>query len=374
MTFKAASKGPVVLYLRAIVMRDTRTLLATVAGCAVAALIATYQFSVLASFLSAANVAARYVDGQVWVMAHGVPAFDFAYAIERDYRGSLQRFFPGATSREVVSGFGLWNAPSGAKSTLAVVGVEDYPLHRRSFVFDRSDASQLEIDPGVSIAQAPVLPEIGLTRFVEAYPTDELATFLGSPYVVMHLSDARRALQLDAQYVTFLVIDTPNSDRLSQQIDVAQAHFPELSILHRDDFYQRSAIYWLVKTGAGAAIALSSILAALIMLLFLVSGISRFAQRYHEDFLTLIGLGYDTRYIGTVLAVVALSFALLAMVVASASLPAVIVMTEAIVPWVEYQAVSILFGVILALLAAFTAYRGARNQVRSLNLEEVFRS
>ena len=40
MTFKAASKGPVVLYLRAIVMRDTRTLLATVAGCAVAALIA----------------------------------------------------------------------------------------------------------------------------------------------------------------------------------------------------------------------------------------------------------------------------------------------------------------------------------------------
>ena len=191
-----------------------------------AALIATYQFSVLASFLSAANVAARYVDGQVWVMARGVPAFDFAYAIERDYRGSLQRFFPGATSREVVSGFGLWNAPSGAKSTLAVVGVEDYPLHRR----------------------------------------------------------------------------------------------------------------------------------------------------YHEDFLTLIGLGYDTRYIGTVLAVVALSFALLAMVVASASLPAVIVMTEAIVPWVEYQAVSILFGVILALLAAFTAYRGARNQVRSLNLEEVFRS
>ncbi|MEM1436973.1 MAG: hypothetical protein AAGG11_23195, partial [Pseudomonadota bacterium] len=167
--------SPVNLLLFGILRRDGKPLIFTIGGCAIAALIAVYQFTVLASFLLAANAAPRYLDADAWVMARGVPAFDFAFPINADYQASVLRYFPGAEARRVVSGFGVWNAPTGNKGTLAVVGVDDIDLPRRSFVYDRSDTQSLE-DP---TQPTRLLREIGYTRFDQAQQVDRLATFLG---------------------------------------------------------------------------------------------------------------------------------------------------------------------------------------------------
>jgi len=203
--FALSMLSPVNLLLSAVVRRDGRPLVFTVAGCAIAALIAIYQFTVLSSFLLAANAAPRHLDADVWVMARGVPAFDFPFPISADYRANLSRYFPGARARRVVSGFGLWNAPSGNKGNLAVVGVDDLNLARRSFIYGRSDSASLE-DPQ---HDHPMLREIGGMRFDRGISVDSLATFLGSPYVLMNLADARRALNARGDQVTFIAINLP---------------------------------------------------------------------------------------------------------------------------------------------------------------------
>lgn len=363
--------SPVNLLLSAVIRRDGKPLIFTVAGCAIAALIAIYQFTVLSSFLLAANAAPRYIDADVWVMARGVPAFDFPFPISADYRASLLRHFPGASARRVVSGFGLWNAPSGNKGTLAVVGVDNLRLPRRSFVYDRSDTASLEEPERPN----PVLREIGGLRFDRAEPVDSLATFLGSPYVIMTMPDARQALRITNDQVTFIALNfTQDLPDVAESVATAQAAFPELSILTTKDFFQQSAMYWLLKTGGGAAIALSALLAALIMLLFLVAGISRFAQRYHGDFMTLIGLGYDQALIGALLSRVAILLALTAIGIASLVMPLAVILTEALVPWVELQIESFVFALILTAVAALLAQRVALRQVSNLQLVEVFRT
>jgi hypothetical protein len=363
--------SPVNLLLAGIVRRDGTPLIFTIAGCAIAALIAVYQFTVLASFLLAANAAPRYLQADAWVMAKGVPAFDFPYPISADYRASVLRYFPRASARRVVSGFGAWNSPTGNKGTLAVVGVDDIDLPRRSFIYDRSDTASLE-DP---LQPTRLLREIGRLRFDQARPVTSLATFLGSPYVIMNLADARRVLGASSDQVTFIALNfAPGMTDVDQRLAQAQQDFPELSILGTQEFFSRSAVYWLLKTGGGAAIALSAILAALIMLLFLVAGISRFAQRYHGDFMTLIGLGYDRRLIGALLSRVAILLALTAIGLAAITMPAAVVMTEALVPWVELQLSSFVFAGALTAIAALLAQRVALRQVNQLQLVEVFRT
>ena len=366
------------LLLGAIVRRDRGPLLVTLSGCAIAALIAVYQFTVLASFLGAANAAPRYVGADVWVMAKGVPAFDFAYPIDEDYRAGVLRHFPGATVRAVVSGFGLWNAPSGDKGTLAVVGVEGFPYGRRAFVFDRSDTDFLQSPHhgGSQLDDSRLLREIGQLRFDRAVVTDSLATFLGSPYVFVHLQDARAALRMPNDQVTFLAIDLPPDDiDLDAALAAAAQDYPELSILANADFQRVSAIYWLLKTGAGAAIALSGDTrrrdhAALAH------------QRYRPIcralspliFMTLVGLGYDRVFITRLISRVALGLAISATLIAGVLLPLAVALTEPLVPWVEPRLAGFAFALGLTLIAALLARRGALTQVNRLNMVDVFRT
>jgi len=110
------------------------------------------------------------------------------------------------------------------------------------------------------------------------------------------------------------------------------------------------------------------------MLLFLVAGISRFAQRYHGDFMTLIGLGYDQKLIGKLLSRVAILLALTAIGFASLLMPLAVVLTETLVPWVELQTESFVFAFVLTAIAALLAQRVALRQVANLELVEVFRT
>ena len=110
------------------------------------------------------------------------------------------------------------------------------------------------------------------------------------------------------------------------------------------------------------------------MLLFLVAGISRFTQRYHGDFMTLIGLGYDQKMIGSLLSRVAVLLALTATAIATLFMPFTVILTEALVPWDELQADSLMFAVVLTAIAALLHIRVALAQVSNLQLVEVFRT
>lgn len=359
---RAQSEGGVAaLIVMAIVRRDLRSLIGGVGAAGTAATVACFQFAVFSSFLSAASAAPRWLAADVWVSDRGVESFDFPMPIAEGYAGTVLAQLPGASVRPVVFGFTGWVSPSGRRGNVALIGVDGTGLAPRRFVADRSDLARLDIAAAESEAS------VGLLTMASARATDGLATFLGAPYVVTGLAEARAALGAPPDQVAFLAIDFPHGRPvdLAARLVRLKARYPELDIRTDADFQADSARYWQAKTGAGAAILLAAILASLLMILLMLTSIGRFIQRRSQDFVSLIGHGATDRDLAILVAAVAAVLTGGAGLVALVAVPLAHLVAAQFLPWVTLKPVDLVFaaaliaiGFGLAVLAAVRALKG----------------
>lgn len=368
--------APIAL-VRAVVLRDWRSLLVTLVTCAVAAIVTAFQYQVYTSFVRAGAVGPRMIGGSVWVSAGSIDCFDFPGVIGEDYAGQLARHFPGAAVRRVVFGFTSWTSPTGQRGNVAVIGIDgasadgNAPLADKSFIADRSDLARLNLAD-----QAGAIATLGGETMMLGGTTDRLPTFLGAPYVVTGFEQARQVLRMDPTSANFLVFDMAQGDRaaLASAIDDAHARYPELTLRSRDDFAQSSSQYWQRKTGAGSAILLAAVLASLLMMILLANGVSRFLQRYAQDLLSMLGHGGGEREVWLVAGGIALVVAGVTLAAMMLLTPLMIAAARPLLPWVFFVPADALIPAAAVLFSLGVAIVGARGAVRQFGPEAVFRT
>lgn len=361
------------LFVRTVVARDWRFLSVTLVSCAVAAVVASFQYSVFTSFLRAGAVIPRTVGADFWITARTVQCFDFPDPIGEDYAATLARYVPDARFRRVVFGFVPWRSPDGRRGNVAIVGIDNSGLPDTGFAADRSDLGRLDIS---SKAGAYIEASIADTTMHLARTVDTLPTFLGAPYIMVPFETGRRLLRMDPTSTSFLIGNFGASgprdfDRLRTLSD---REFPEVSIVTASEFETSSSRYWQTKTGAGAAILLAAVLASLLMILLLANGISRFVQRYHQDLLSLLGHGADEREISTIITLVAFLIAGVTAVATLAVTPFVILATKPMLPWVGFRIVDMAMPLLAVGAAIGVSVLSSRRAVRAYGPEAVFRS
>ena len=363
--------------VRAVVLRDWRSLQVTLIACAVAAVVTAFQYQVYTSFVRAGSVGPRFIGGSVWVSAGSIECFDFPGVIGEDYAEQLARYFPSSNVRRVAFGFAGWTSPSGRRGNVAVIGVDraldsdGAPLADTAFLADRSDLSRLDLSRG-----ADQLATLGGETMQLGGTTERLPTFLGAPYVVTGFDRARSLLRMDPGSAAFLVFDTPGTDQaaLNRALIAAQARFPELTLRSESSFAQSSSRYWQLKTGAGAAILLAAVLASLLMMILLANGVLRFLQRYAQDLLSMLGHGAGQREVWLVAAGIAVVVAVLTFAAMLVLTPLMIMAARPVLPWVSFVASDTIPPAIAMLLALIAAIASAGSAVRQYGPEAVFRT
>jgi hypothetical protein len=345
--------------------------------CAIAATVACFQTAVFASFLRAGAVAPVAIGGDVWIMARGVQCFDFPTIFSRDYQGVVARYLPDARFRRIAFGFTEWRSPGGMRANVAIIGTDDGVVPPTAFVADRSDLTRLDLSARTTDAMAmPPLASIGNISLRPDEPVDNLATFLGAPYVRADFDVARHALGMGTDQTSFLVADLPGG--LPEDFSAAQREmardFPEIEMMSGDEFRQSSSAYWQAKTGAGTAILLAAVLAALLMNVLLVSAIGRFVQRYDQDLLSLLGHGADQRDIAVIIGGVVTLIAIASLAIALLAAPLVAGMLRPVLPWVEFRLTDMAMPVIASGAGLVIALLLARKAVDGYGPQAVFRS
>jgi hypothetical protein len=364
-------------FVRAVVVRDWRSLQVTLIACAVAAIVTSFQYQVYTSFVRAGAVGPKFVGGAVWVSAGSIECFDFPGIIGEDYAGLIARNFPQSGVRRVAFGFTAWTSPSGRRGNVAVIGIDDAAdgqgrrLSETSFIADRSDLARLDLS-GAADEQAT----LGGETMQLAGTTSSLPTFLGAPYVVTSFEQGRRILRMEPGSTAFLVFDDPaiGGADLAAALGRSQAQFPELSLRSGAEFERSSSVYWQRKTGAGSAIILAAILASVLMMILLANGVMRFLQRYSQDLLSMLGHGAGQREVWLVaggIAVVVAAVTLAAMMVFT---PLMILALKPLLPWVSFAAGDALVPAGAVLIALAVGIASAGSAVRQFGPEAVFRT
>lgn len=358
-------------FARRILVRDWRGLVVTLGACAIAGIIATFQYSVYVSFLTAASAAPRAIAPQLWVSAAGVECFDFPDMIGEDYSAAIQLLVPGARVRRVAFGFVPWRSPAGRRSNVALVGVDDLAIPPTGFVADRSDLARLDL--GGAPPDSSVRGSIGNMTADFAGVRDDLATFLGVPYLFVRFPLAREILRLDTASTSFLAVDLP-AGRTLPNLDPLRRRFPELSFRTADQFERDSAGYWQSRTGAGLAILLAAGLATVLMIFLFANGVVRFIQQYRRDFLSLVGHGAGLREIGLIVVLVAAAILLVVLVASAAVAPLLTALFGGLLPWVGFHGGDLIVPGVGALCAFAAAMLWARRLLAGYAPDAVFRS
>lgn len=372
-SLRRLSGGAPWLFTRTVAIRDWRFLSVTIVSCAVAAIVASFQYAVFTSFLHAGAVIPRTVGADFWIVGRTVECFDFPDPFSEDYAAALARYVPEAEFRRVVFGFAPWRSPTGRRGNVAIVGIDGLEIPQTGFAVDRSDLSRLDLPDGLdSYAEASISGEtLHLAQVVENLPT-----FLGAPYVLVPLERARTMLRMDPNSTSFIIGNFADGRPVDLQALRSRSDqlFPDVSLVTAAEFEASSSRYWQRKTGAGAAILLAAVLAALLMVILLANGISRFIQRYHQDLLSLLGHGASERDVLAIIMMVAVLIAGVTTIAALAVTPLAILSTNFMLPWVAFRLSDMAVPVAAIAGALLFAILSARRAVAAYGPETVFRS
>jgi lipoprotein signal peptidase len=361
------------LFIRTVLARDGAFLAVTLLSCAVAAVVATFQYSVYTSFVRASAVVPRVLGGDFWVTAATVECFDFPDPVSEDYAAALARYVPGATFRRVVFGFATWRSPTGRRGNVAVVGVDDSGLPDAGFAADRSDLARLDLS--ASDAARYQQGSVSETTLHLARTVDTMPTFLGAPYIMVPFERGRELLRMDPSSASFLIGTLGGAPRDLSAVQRATAlRFPEVTLLPSGDFQASSSRYWQNKTGAGMAILLAALLAGVLMAILLANGVLRFIQRYHQDFVSLLGHGANQRDITLIVAGIATLIAGVTMLSALVVTPFMILGFRGLLPWATFNLFDALIPLSAVLMSLIVALMASRRSIAAFGPEAVFRS
>ncbi len=354
------------LAIRNIAHDRTRFLL-TVAGIAFSAFLMVFQGSLLCGFERASSRVIDSVDADLWVMAHGVQAFDFAPPLPSDYYGKI-RGVPGVRSvRRMASGFAFWQRPNGSRKTVIVIGGDAeiggmYPVERENTLPEDAlvDTSDLE---ALGLDQLPAEVEINARRRHVRRAVAGFGSFLGSPYIFGRLSDARQALGLGDSGAMFLLLDVAPGENAATVRAALEARAPELDVLSSREFSSRAQRYWTLQTGAGGALLTAAVLGFFVGVLIVSQTVYATTMERLEEFATLKALGASSWFIVRIVAVQALVSAMVGSAIGLAlAFPLMSAARHAIswiyTPWPLAAALAVAT-LLLAALASITAARAA---------------
>jgi putative ABC transport system permease protein len=278
----------------------------TIIGIAFAVFLMIFQGSLLTGFIGASSMVIDATEADLWITARGVPSFDYGTALPRRFR-EMAFAVPGVVTVErIVSGYAVWQKPSGKRQVVLLVGAEprvgaQFPLPRlgnhadvtqpESVVIDRSAAALFEV------SAVPLEIEISRRRARVSKLVDGFGTFLGNPYVFTGYEDAVRYLGLGPEETRFLLVCVATDSNILAAQQTLRERLPEADVWTREEFARRSQLFWVIQTGAGGAILVAGVLGFIVGMVVVSQNIYATTMEHIEEFATLNALGASRRYI-----------------------------------------------------------------------------
>jgi putative ABC transport system permease protein len=355
-------------------LRSRGRLWVSLFGIGFATFLMCVQGSLLYSFTLTASRVVDSVRADLWMIAKGTPTFDYVTSIPERYALLAGGIDGVQDSGRGASGWAPIQRANGDRTLVMIIGVEDNyrgglppakelaaaaGLSDSGIVLDETDAAILGFDGQLQPAQ------VGFRRSYLFAKTTGFASFIGTPLVFSDYTDVRRFLRLERTDASFIVLNVKPGYDARVVRDVLRARFADVDVWTQKELSTRSRLFWLIQTGAGAALLLAGILGFGIGLVLVAQTIYSITAENVEEYATMKAMGasnLDVHYVVLVQSLVcgicggALGLLLVEPYVrASRS-----IVTWLAVPWWMYPFVGVAL-LMLCVLASLIAARPAVN-------------
>jgi putative ABC transport system permease protein len=278
-------------------------------GIAFATFLMCVQGSLLYSFTLTASRVVDSVQADLWMIGKGTPTFDYVSSIPERYAQYALGVEGVSDAGRGAAGWAPIERPKGDRTLVMIIGVEEKyrgnlpqvrelaaasGLSDSAVVLDETDAAQLGFDGHIQAAQ------VGFQKSYLFAKTKGFASFIGTPLVFSDYTDVRRFLRLERMQASFIVLNVKPGHDPRIVRDALRARFADVDVWTQSELAKRSRLFWLIQTGAGAALLLAGILGFGIGLVLVAQTIYSITAENVEEFATMKAMGgsrYDVQFV-----------------------------------------------------------------------------
>jgi putative ABC transport system permease protein len=293
------------------ITRDYIRLAIAVIGVGFAVLLMMVQSGLLIGFATASSSLVDNAQADLWIVPRGAKDVDQGgQMLER------QKYLALGTSGvdfvdSLVVRFAEWKRPDGGTESVIVVGIDPVRPALRPWNLiegstnDLSSANAVIVDElysqklGVSRVGDSV--EIMNRRARVAGITSRIRTFTQSPYVFTSLKNAKKLTGLPDEQTTYLLVRAEPGTDLGKLRTALETALPWSDVWTSRGFSWQTRFYWLVTTGAGAALLIAAILGVIVGLVIVSQTLYSATVERIEEYATIRAMGGSNRYLKAII-------------------------------------------------------------------------
>jgi putative ABC transport system permease protein len=317
---------------------DRLRFIATVIGIVFSIVLVTVQLGLYLGFGRMVTTMIDHASGQLWIVPAGTKSFEDPSLLDERKRFQALSINGVADATPLVIGYGEWKLPGGGNTPIFIIGADMRApsLHPWNLIAGSVDA--LSVPNAVAVDQAYLerlgVSGLGATAEIRDQRVDVLAvsqgirSFTTMPYVFTTLDRARTFTGIPNTKATyFLVHVAPNADVENVRQRLA-SNLTDVEVLTTAEFRERSRLFWLFDTGAGAALFAGALLGVIVGTVIVAQTLYSSTKDHINEFATLRAIGSSGGYIHKVIIWQALLNAVIGFTIAAA-IGAVIVQATA---------------------------------------------
>lgn len=307
---RALSPGTALLAWRNLAHDRTR-LVATLVGIAFSVVLMGAQLGLLIGFSQTASTLVDHIDADLWVVPLGTTNVDIAGRMpERRRYEALS--VPGVASiDELMVQFAFWRKPDGGRESVIITGFSMASGRGAPWAMVEGAVNDLQVADGIIIDRL-YMKKLGVTAIGQEIDinnrrarvvgfTQGIRTFTQSPYVFTTHDRAQWFTVSQNDETTYLLVKlAPDADAETVRAALAE-RLPWVEVLTRAQFARRTQAYWMITTGAGAALLLAASLGLIVGIVIVGQTLYASTLDRLAEYATLRAIGADHRYLNRVI-------------------------------------------------------------------------
>lgn len=289
------------------ITRDRVRLAIAIIGVGFAVLLMTVQLGLLIGFALTSSSLVDRAGADFWIVPRGAKDVDQGgQIVERQKYLALG--VPGVNSvQSLVVRFAEWKRPDGGTESVIVVGIDPDQPAVEPWNFVAGSTDDLRVANGIIIDEL-YARKLGISHLGETVEvmnkrarvvgiTSQIRTFTQSPYVFSSLKNAKLLSDLGDDRTTYLLVRAELGSNRAQVLNALQTALPSSDVWTSWGFSWQTRFYWLVTTGAGAALLIAAVLGLVVGLVIVSQTLYSATVERMQDYATIRAMGANNRFL-----------------------------------------------------------------------------
>jgi putative ABC transport system permease protein len=290
---------------------DRLRFVATVVGIVFSIVLVTVQLGLYFGFGQMVTTMIDHAAADLWIMPNGTKCFEDPSLLDERKRFQALSINGVMDATPLVIGFAEWKLPSGGTTPVFIVGSETRAAGLQPWNVVEGSVSALSIPNAVAVDQTyferlgisglGAIAEIRDQKVQVVAVTKGIRSFTTTPYVFTTVDRARAYTGIAASKATYFLVRVSPDVRVERVRRRLEANLTDVEVLTSAEFRDRSRVFWLFDTGAGAALFAGALLGIIVGTIIVAQTLYSSTKDHLNEFATLRAMGSSSNYIHKVI-------------------------------------------------------------------------